>query len=158
VNDEVCFEIDDFINDQDKTHWVVDLSNGKRVYGDDGRPGLERVAWKRLRNYLYNNNLYITEMFIRFRSHIESVGKSEQGYFFKRGILASAYDERQYHKFIVGTIKDGLIHAQTWLVPEIIPEGGIEIRGIEHEYESLIFNDKETDLWNTNKDAMKLKS
>lgn len=138
----VCFEIDDYINDRDKTHWFVDLSNGTRIFADDDRPGLEPNAWKRLRDYLYANNLFITHFFIRFRSHVELIGSSEIGYFFRRGLMADIASGVNHDRFICGLLDDrGYINCQTWNTPEITRvESEDEQRNIEDNEESIIWN------------------
>ncbi len=137
----VCFQIDEYINDRDKTHWFVDLSDGTRVFGDDFRYGPDDRAWKRLRTYLYENSLYITKLWIRFRSHIELMGSSDIGYMFRNGVIASVATGENRERFVVGLIKDNKVHVQVWNVPEIQKcEDETEEREIESCSESIIWN------------------
>jgi len=139
----VCFSIDNFLTDQDKSGWFVDLSDGTRVYCDDNRPGLaEPIAWKRLRTYLYDNNLYIKQLFIRFRTEVRSIGSSDVGYMFRKGMMADVASGANFHRFVLGLInEDYKIKTQTWTVPELdhfsSEDDTREIKG--HE-DSIIWN------------------
>lgn len=140
----VCFKIDNFLTDQDKTGWFVDLSDGTRVFSDDNRPELEeKNSWKRLRTYLYENNLYIKTIFIRFRSEVRTIGSSDEGYFFRKGLMADIASGKNYGRFIFGLIKDGKIHTKTYSTPELqYFESEDEIRELEGHEESVIWNSK----------------
>lgn len=120
----ISLSIDDFIIDKDKTIWVASLSDGTTVYQDDDRPGLEPIAWFRLKKYVYENNLDIIGLKIKFRSHIETILSENERYdgvFFKRGVLAFCGQETR-HLYIVGGVKDGIIYSETWKIPEILLE------------------------------------
>jgi hypothetical protein len=142
MTEQVCFTIDDYIIQRDKSHWFADLSDRTRVFADDERPGLEPIAWKRLRTYLYQNNLYITQLFIRFRSHSELIGSSDVGYMFRRGLMADVASGVNSQRFIVGLINnDDKIITQTWTVPELVRfESEDDIREIEGHEDSIIWN------------------
>lgn len=137
----VCFAIDKYIEDLDKPHWFADISDGTRIFGDDGRPGLEPNSWYRLRDYLYQNGLYIKKLFIRFRSHVEEIGESDIGYIFRKGILAAVVNGQNFHRFIVGVVREDGVHVQVWNVPELIKDDSeSEVRTIESVKESIIWN------------------
>lgn len=119
----VSFSIDDFIIDKDKTIWIASLSDGSVVYQDDDRPGLEPIAWFRLKKYVYEKNLDIVGLKIKFRSHTENILENNKydGVFFKRGAMAFPGQKTQ-HLYILGAVVNGIIMSETWRVPEIILE------------------------------------
>lgn len=119
----VSLELDSFILDKDQPIWIASLSDGTVAHQDDDRPGYYHNSWVRLRNHCYENNLTITNVTLKFRSHVEKVGSSEEGYFFIRAILGSLVKNVKkppvfFYK--VGLIKDGEIKIQKWRVPELL--------------------------------------
>ena len=68
----VCFEIDNWLIDYDKTMWIAHLSDNSTVYQDDNRPGLDPNAWLRLKKYVYENNLDVIGLDVKFRCHTEN--------------------------------------------------------------------------------------
>lgn len=123
---QVSFAIDDFIRDKDASMWFCKLDNGLTVYQDDDRPGLEEPSsWLRLRQYCSENNVNIVEMSARFRSNQVLVGAGADGYFFRRAILGGIGLTRKEkpvsrHYFIMGVLKDGVLHVKKWQVPEFM--------------------------------------
>lgn len=139
----VSFEIDNYINEKDAPHIFVDLSDGTRVFGDDDRPGLDETKfWKRLKQYLYEKNLYIESLWIRFRSNAQKIGSSKYGYMFRRGIMANISDGENFSRFIIGFIdENNKIQTQTWQVPELIKmDSESDERDIEGHEEQIIWN------------------
>lgn len=141
-NSFVSLSIDSFIEDKDSTIWIAKLNNGETVYQDDDRPGFEPSSWHRLRNYCYDNGLYIKNISLKFRSHTENVGYSPDGYFFIKSLLGSLSDERQktFHYYKFGTILNKKISVQKWSVPELILSGTQE-RVIDNNSQKCI-------IWN----------
>jgi len=142
----VSFEVDDFIRDKDQTYWSALLSDGRWVYQDDDRPGeVEKRAWVRLKQFCEENNLYVTKMRIRFRSHEESMPDGTDGYFCMNRVLSAYGDptKKTQGGYALGPIIDGKIHAQIWNVPEIIPDelNPLSIRDIDK-------NNQEAIIWN----------
>lgn len=121
----LSFEQDQYIIDryEDKVRWIVTLSDGRKVYQDDDRPGLsEPVAWKRLRTFLQENeNLSIVGMTIGFRDHIINIGDNADGYYFCNAILGEITTGLNLGFYICGTLKDGILMTTMWKIPEIIP-------------------------------------
>ena len=137
----VSFEADDFITDKDSTIWIAKLSDGRLVYEDDDRPGYEeRSAWKRLKTFCELNKLYVKQMFIKFRSHTEVCPEGHNGYFFRKGVIASFRERRiTLHRYLTGPVTGGIINVQVWQVPEIILET-TESRDIDGCEDAIIWN------------------
>lgn len=119
----LTFNPDDFINERFESHprWVVTLSDGRKVYQDDDRPGVTpNSAWIRLGIFLEKNpDLSIVDMTIGFRSHIVDVGKNAKGYFFSKSLMASAGTNEVMGFFVVGTLSEYGLRIKKYLVPEI---------------------------------------
>lgn len=112
----ICTNYDSYLQDQDKAVWIAELSDGTRVFCDDGRYGETDIAWARLREYLKDyvpslvSNEYfiptesfshkdlldskvlkIAKLFIKFRSHTELVAERTEntvGFYFGRAVAA----------------------------------------------------------------------
>ena len=136
--------LDDFILDKDSTIWIATLNDGTIVYQDDGRCSIEPVSWKRLKQYCIDNNLYVQSMQIKFRSHVENVGSSNEGFFFKYGCLGSPTVKETYQQYVVGPVINGKIHIKRWKIPEIIAES------IDDEVREISERDEEAIIWNLN--------
>ena len=143
----VSFELDDFIRDKDKTYWSALLSDGRWVYQDDDRPGeAEPRAWVRLQQFCNDNDLFVTQMKIRFRSHEETVPSSTEGYFCRNRVLSCFSDSKSktFAGYSLGPIINGKIHVETWNVPEIIrcELEPVDIRDIAGNEDAIIWNKK----------------
>jgi hypothetical protein len=111
--------VDDFVFH--KPHWQVNLSNGETIYQDDDRPGVsEPSAWIRLKNYCTANHLHITGFWLRFRSHILSLGGFEyaDGYYFVKSVFAVWGDNETIDAYVVGVLIDGRIKGVRLKVPD----------------------------------------
>ena len=118
--------------------WIAELSNGETVYQDDDRPGVDPPsAWKRLKIYCGANNIHITKMSVKNRSHIENVGSGDDGYFFCKSAGAFMFGDETIHSFVVGRLNDGKLLTRKWKMPEVTPEP-IEERNIDESLEFLI--------------------
>lgn len=104
--------------------WVATLSNGETVYQDDGRPNIKPAsAWIRLKAYCEINDLYITNIKVRNRSHIEDIGSNYDGYFFCKGAGGVMFGDMTIHTFIIGTLTGEKLSVRKWRLPELIAEG-----------------------------------
>lgn len=140
ISSEVSKVLDDFILDKDKTFWYVKLSNGETVYQDDFRYGEKDIAWYRLKEYCKINSLSVLEIFIRFRSHTEKVITNDgDGVFFRNKVLGNMSNHRNTYFFLFGVIKNGNIHVDHWIVPEIIYEE-TDDRPIEGCEDGILWN------------------
>ena len=118
--------------------WIAELSNGETIYQDDDRPGVDPPsALKRLKTYCSANNIHITKMSVKNRSHIENVGSGDDGYFFCKSAGAFMFGDETMHSFIVGRLNDGKLLTRRWNMPEVTPES-IEERNIGESLEFLI--------------------
>lgn len=100
---------------EDKTVWQVKLSNGLNVFLDDERQG---SAWLRLASFCRSTGNTIENMWLRFRSHTETIGPAAAYYFIKSS-LGTPTDKRTYNHFIVGTLNGETIKCKSWLIPEL---------------------------------------
>jgi hypothetical protein len=117
----VCKVDDEFV--RDNMRWVVRLNNNEVVYEDDGRPGEDPPsAWLRLGQYCRDNNLYITQMWLQFRSsRLEVKPANALGYFFAKSVFAVWGEDQSYEAYVAGTLgADGKVHTTRWRVPELI--------------------------------------
>lgn len=128
---EVCTIYDAYLQDLDRTVWVAELSNGIMVYGDDYRYGERDIAFRRLEQYLKEQNLRISKIFVKFRSHIELAQERNEntvGWYFGRGIGAWM-GQPETHYIITGQVQEApslefqrSCHCKKWRVPEVILE------------------------------------
>lgn len=121
----VCTQEDDFTEEcRDKAlaRWVVELSDGTKVYQDDNRPSLqEKSAWKRLNLYLRERYLNIINIWLEFRSNsvTDIVPKNARGYFFCKK-LSCDMGEKERNNYVIGYIEGDKIKTKTYQVPELI--------------------------------------
>lgn len=107
---------------EDKTCWVVELSNGESIYQNDGfDESIEFSAWIRLKEYLCKNNLKIDKMYVRFRSNIfYPLEDYCDGYFFSMGIIGMMSSTENVNFYILGSIKNSIVNIKKIKVPELI--------------------------------------
>lgn len=148
----LCFEPDGYV--LDRWHLEVTLNNGEKVFQDDYRPGLEPMAWRRLKSYCVSNSLFITSLRLRFRSHVETpLPDNQKGYFFAHNAFSVVSLQGSWRDGTSSTLDfcllgyidrvTGELKVRRWKVPELLPaaflEGHLEeIRQIEPESPYLI--------------------
>ena len=118
-------EFDSYINvyADNNPLWIATLSNGEVVYQDDGRPNVKPAsAWARLKKYCEVNDVHITNIKIRNRTHIEDLGSDCDGYFFCKSAGALLFGDMTQHAFIFGTLNGEKLSVRKWRLPELIPE------------------------------------
>ena len=136
---------DDFVMEQEyagQAHWFVQLSSGEEVVQDDGRPGLFPVsAWLRLKERVERERLRIERIGLRFRSHIvrDVLPTYAEGYCFLRASLAAFGSPESADFYVVGCLKQGVVHARRFSVPELVLIDESE-RTPESVGETLILN------------------
>lgn len=137
---DICTVDDEYV--RDIIRWVVVLSDGRTVYQDDDRPGIEEPsAWRRLKAYCKDQDVYIVEMWLQFRSHrILVEPKNAQGYFFIKAAFGVWGSTNTYHAYIAGTMENGQINASKWTVPELVFLEN-QTRDVDLESPSLITRD-----------------
>lgn len=121
--------------------WYVVLNNGQKVYQDDERPHTyPHSTWLRLQEYCRLNKLYITAMYLQFRSHTEAIEADADGYFFSKSAMSGFGMNRTFNYFLIGTIKHNTLTVNSWKLPELIVNE-TEIRDINKSLENIIFKD-----------------
>lgn len=139
---KVCLKEDEYSKElyYSGARWIVHLSNSTDVIQDDGRPGLEWSAWKRLREYVYENDLSITGLSIQFRTNKIKILGEASGFFFCNSIAACLNSDDRFHYFILGKVENDVVITQKWLVPLMIHvENGV--RKVQEALDCVIFND-----------------
>ena len=122
----VCKEPDPYFGQysDSNAYWLVTLSNKETIYQDDGRPGLEiESAWIRLKQYCLENELYIVDMRVNFRSNSHLVGEFAEGFYFCKGVSGTLYSANSNNLYITGTLKGSVVEVTKWKVPELLSEG-----------------------------------
>jgi len=121
----ICTEFDNFAREYRECNpsWMVHLVSGIVVYQDDKRPDVKPYsAWERLRNYCINNNDYIVDMQIRFRSNIKQLPSNADGYFFSKGARGGFGMVKTHQLFFVGTLNNNKLLVTCWKTPEMLEE------------------------------------
>ena len=121
----VCKEYDKYLTEFSEKNaiWFVTLSNGETVYQDDDRPNIEpSSAWVRLKTYCKENDVYITEMFLKYRSNVIKVGSNEQGYYFCKSVSGFLFSDETRHSYVVGTVRGNNVMVKSIKTPELISE------------------------------------
>jgi hypothetical protein len=139
----VCLTEDDFTRaqaDAGLARWEALLSDGMTVLQDDGRPGVERSAWLRLKAHVHTHNLNIDRLSLRFRGRVENMLPDyAQGYYFSHNPIAVWGLENTLYFYLVGFLTDGLVRLERWKVPELILTGR-EDRPAQDAGRALIVN------------------
>lgn len=137
--DGLCFEENDITRDyaEGNPRWIVKLNNGQNVYSFDHHEVKTESSWVKLKKYCEENKLYIVDMKIHFRSNIVSLPENQNGYFFRRGILASLLSEYSQHFMYVGYLDREQIVVKKYQVPAMLLDD-TELRTVEGNEDSLI--------------------
>lgn len=111
------------------TLWVVDLNDGRRIYQDDANES----SWLDLKRYLYDNrDYYITNMFLQFRDHYESVGYEKDYYFFSKKLLGQFGGINIYSYYVAGISENGkTMVVKHYKIPDLIIDE-TDVRDISH--------------------------
>lgn len=139
----ICTQKDEFLNE--KTFWMIHLSDGTRVFQDDFRYGPQDSAWLRLKDYLINEaepEISISKFFLVFRSHIEMVApENALGYYFSKCAMRDSGWSKTKNGYVIGYLReDGIIQCNFWETPEIIKERQLEKRLEDIDKEYIIIN------------------
>ena len=116
----LCIAECDFL--EDKSIWIAELSNGITVYQDDNRSGKETVAWKRLGIYCESENVDISGMRLRFRSHVVHIesGDDIDGYYFAYGAHKEFDEQVTRAHYVCGFCRQGIINCSWYSIPELL--------------------------------------
>ena len=103
---------------EENTCWIVELSNGETIYQYD----LDNVSsWIELKKYIYEENLEIKKMYLRFRSNIlYPLEENAEGYFFSVGIIGIMTLKNNINFYLLGTVKNNNVRIQKIKIPELI--------------------------------------
>ena len=134
----ICTKEDHFLYERimGETIWVATLNDNTIVYQDDYRPGAyPESAWLRLRQHCLDKNKYITNIYFKFRSHLEHIPSHKDGYLFLKGALAG-FGGPTLGYYIIGYIDNNKLYVDKYKVPELLKEYSEE-RNID-DYKDLI--------------------
>ena len=96
--------------------WLVNLTDGRTIYQKDE----DNNSWLHLKSYLRGREVFISDMFLRFRDHWELVGRGCQGYFFVKSIIGNFIGYNQ-HMYKTGRLEDdGKVYTTEWIIPELM--------------------------------------
>jgi len=108
-----------------KPLWVVWLSDGQRVYQDDGREGeTPPSAWVRLGNHVRENNLSIIGMELWLGMDRKVVlPPNAKGYYFSRGAANTWDNSHSVEFYTCGHEYNGIVACQNFMLPNLEPMG-----------------------------------
>lgn len=140
---------EDQILNEDKAYWKVILSDDSVYLEHDILS--KQIAWLELKQHCETNKVFVKDMYIRFRCHLEhvySIGESD-GVFFRKMSLGSFGERRTAQFYLIGSVSNGTIFVDHWRVPEILLE----------DHDTRPVNDSEdwSIIWNSNQDLTELK-
>lgn len=98
-----------------KPVWAVILSDGSTFYQDDSNG----PSWLKLKDYLYEKNLQIQNLGIKYFDHEEWLNETGDGYYFSNGAIGFMQIGTFECKNI-GVLKDNNIYVKTYRCPEIL--------------------------------------
>ena len=140
--------MDDYVrelqDDRKTAVWKAKLSDGRVVYMDDGRPGMEpSSAWLRLRRLVEETGVRVVGLSLQFRSHQQEniLPADAEGYFFRKSALGFPTGTDTIESYLVGHLTEGRLFVQRWRVPELVMVEEQE-RDPAEARESLIVNPK----------------
>lgn len=128
----------EFISDlwEHRPRWEVVLSDGLKVYQDDGRLDVKKSSWQRLREYCIEYNLHISSFKIGFRDNVKYLPPEKDGYFF-RNMAKCFFGGGIKRHFVVGYQENNIVKVSVFSVPEMVLDYEEE-REIDLEDLSLI--------------------
>lgn len=98
--------------------WFAKLSNEQIWTQDDDN---ELSCWTTLKNHVESNNLQVCGFWLANELRIANpLPVDAQGYFFSKKVTKLMGDEDEWHSYLIGVVKNGLILVQEWKVPELI--------------------------------------
>lgn len=114
--------------------WVVDLSDGRRVYQNDNVSVIS--SWLLLKHYLYDrrkSGLSISKMFLQFRDNFFNVDTGAEAYYFSKKLLGQCGVGSSQNYYVVGSTKDGKnLLTKHLIVPDLVlDETSTEVRDLE---------------------------
>lgn len=116
--------------------WInVQLTNGEEFYYD------EFEGWRELKTKCEDENLFIQELSLQFRSHEVTIDleDAEAVYLIRSVMGQMGADTRQY--YTTGILKDGIVHKKMWMIPELVVDKELQ-DDIEECFEEALIYDK----------------
>ena len=119
----ICTEVDEHLAShmEGNAIWVVKLNDGTLVYQDD-HTEQQPSAWERLWQHCAENNLYIVDMYVKFRSNVHHLQSNQHGYFFSKCATGHFGNNKTFHSFVVGTLLSGRLRVCKLSIPELLVE------------------------------------
>lgn len=118
---------DEFVHNrmqwENHTLFIAKLSNGEEVWDDSEREEYsEKYAWYRLKEYVLRNGLWITDLKLLYKSHVEVLPSNKDGYYLGRGNISNVSEVRidRSNYYIAGYYEDGKIVRKWFKVPELV--------------------------------------
>ena len=105
-------------------YWEVTLSDGQKVYQDDGLPGLAiPSAWIRLGNFIRDRaDIAIARFGVYFRTNSYFLPDAKHAYYFSKGTLQGVGASSALHYYVMGYLEQpDTIHTLWIKVPELVP-------------------------------------
>lgn len=139
-------DVKNLVLERDKTIWVVEVKYPDGTTSEVWqRTDLEQdtegySSWREFRKSLLDNPATITAFKVKFRSHIEELPAGADGYYFKKGIIATMPGNDQANCYVTGYIQDGILNKIWYRVPEIMVWDTETIHDWDKEDEGIIIN------------------
>lgn len=116
--------------------WVrVRLTNGQEINFHD------YDTWYEIKKICETNSVFFEEFHFQFRSHRVTMDVTDcEAVYFVRSVLGRIGGQTK-HLYVFGKLKDGVIHKQLWMVPELILENSYD-ETIENCFEEAIIHDE----------------
>jgi hypothetical protein len=119
--------------------WIVCLISNGRL--DMLRTSKE---WRALKSDCEENNLFIQEMYLQFRSHPVKIDVSECDAIYFINSVTAVMGGASKETYTIGKITDGRVLKTIWNVPELIIEREFEDEEENCFQETIIRNEKKT--------------
>lgn len=113
--------VDEWLDDiyLHQARWEVLLASGVRVFQDDDRYLAKPAsAWERLGIHCKENDDYIVDMSIKFRSNTVHVGSNADGFFFCKSTLGSI--GASWNFYLCGMLRGDILKVRKWSVPSLV--------------------------------------
>jgi hypothetical protein len=109
---------------EDITIWIATLSNGEIIYQNDNKPeDKEPSTWKRMKKYVEENLLSITQLSLQFRDHMIHLPISPIANYFAQGMMGEL-GKKMNHYYIFGYytlhLKENYLKCNWYKIPELI--------------------------------------
>jgi hypothetical protein len=120
-----------------KAIWInVRLTNGEEFYFD------EFDGWRSTKIKCDNENIFIEELSLQFRSHEVKIDvEGAEAFYLIRSVMGQMGGKSKNY-YTTGVLKDGVVHKKMWIVPELIVEKEFDDNIEECFEEALIYDQR----------------